>query len=85
MTRAQIAIDGEARETEMQAQVTIKNAEDHYLDHVDAPYGGDFAATVGRFQEGFLEDRVCRDLDEAFAKAVDATLRLLPVIIARNA
>ena len=65
--------------------VTTENAEDIYLDHIDMPYGKDFAAAVGRFQEGFLADRVTADLDVAFAKAVDATLRLLPVIKSRVA
>ena len=48
--------------------ITTHNAEDFYLAHVDQPYGGDFADTVGRFQEGFLADRVTDDLDEAFAE-----------------
>ena len=28
--------------------VTTENAEDIYLDHIDMPYGKDFAAAVGR-------------------------------------
>ncbi len=35
--------------------------DDLYLHHVDQPYGKEFAATVGRLQEGFLRDRVCDD------------------------
>jgi hypothetical protein len=54
-------------------------ADAHYLAHVDQPYGKAFAATVGRFQEGFLRDKT-PDIDEAFALAVEATMRLLPVI-----
>ena len=56
------------------------DAEDIYLSHIDQPYGKVFAATVGRFQEGFLRDKVCRDIDDAFSKAVDAAVRLLDVI-----
>ena len=37
------------------------DADTIYLDHVDQPYGTQFAATVGRLQEGFLRDRVCDD------------------------
>lgn len=54
--------------------------DDLYLAHVDQPYGKRFAATVGRFQEGFLRDRVCDDLDDAFARAVDAAVRLVPAL-----
>jgi hypothetical protein len=43
----------------------------------------EFAAAVGRFQEGFLRDKVCRDLDSAFVKAVDTASRLLPAMQAR--
>ena len=59
------------------------DAEDVYLSHVDKPYGKEWAETVGRFQEGFLRDKVCLDLDEAFAKAVDTAQRLLPAIKAK--
>ncbi len=65
--------------------MTAHNAEDVYLMHVDKPYGKEWAATVGRFQEGFLRDKVCRDLDSAFAKAVDTAQRLLPAIKAKAA
>lgn len=60
--------------------MTPYDAEDIYISHIDQPYGAMLADTVGRFQEGFLRDKVCRDLDEAFAKAVDAAIRLLPAI-----
>lgn len=56
------------------------DADDIYASHVDQPYGRQFAETVGRFQEGFLRDKVCRDLDDAFARAVDAAVRLIPVL-----
>ena len=59
------------------------DADDLYMEHVDQPYGAEFAAVVGRFQEGFLADRVTDDLDEAFARAVDCAIRLLPAIKAR--
>lgn len=55
------------------------DADTIYLDHVDQPYGTQFAATVGRLQEGFLRDGVCDDLDDAFARAVDVAVRLVPV------
>lgn len=54
--------------------------DDLYIHHVDQPYGKRFAETVGRFQEGFLRDGVCDDLDDAFARAVDAAVRLVPVL-----
>ena len=60
-----------------------ESAMDHesiYLNHVDQPYGVRYAATVGRFQEGFLRDKVCRDLSAAFERAVEVTERLVPVL-----
>ena len=60
--------------------MTSYEAEDVYLDHIDAPYGKQFSAIVGRFQEGFLRDKVCKTLDEAFAKAVDAAVRMVPAM-----
>ena len=65
--------------------MTAYDADDFYLSQIDLPHGKEFAATVGRFQEGFLADRVTADVDVAFAKAVDAAKRLLPVIIAKSA
>lgn len=65
--------------------MTNHDAKDIYISHVDKPYGKEWAETVGRFQEGFLKDKVCRDLDAAFAKAVDTAQRLLPAIKARAA
>ncbi len=62
------------------SRIDYSGAEDIYLAHIDQPYGKRFAETVGRFQEGFLRDKVCRDLDSAFAKAVDAAVRLLPAM-----
>jgi hypothetical protein len=60
--------------------MTHDQAIDLYLEQIDRPHGKDFAAMVGRFQEGFLKDKVCRDLDAAFTRAVDAASRLLPAI-----
>jgi len=57
--------------------------DDLYARHVDQPYGAAYAAAVARFQEGFLRDRVCRDLDSAFARAVETAERLLPAIMAK--
>jgi len=65
--------------------MTAYDALNVYLMHVDKPYGKEWADTVGRFHEGFLRDKVCRDLDSAFAKAVDTAQRLLPVIKAKAA
>ena len=56
-----------------------------YISHIDQPYGKHYAACVGRFQEGFLRDKVCRDLDAAFERAVETAERLLPAIIAKVA
>lgn len=55
-------------------------AEDIYISHVDQVYGKQYAATVGRFQEGFLADKVCSDIDDAFSRAVDAAERLVPAM-----
>jgi len=65
--------------------MTYDQAEDFYLDQIDQPHGGEFAKVVGRFQEGFLRDRVTDDIDEAFQRAVDVSSRLLPAIKARLA
>ena len=51
-----------------------------YISHIDAPYGDHYAAMVGRFQEGFLRDNVCRDLDRAFEKAVETCEALIGAI-----
>lgn len=60
--------------------MTENEAHDAYLAQDGTPHFKLFAATVGRFQEGFLRDRVTDDLDEAFTRAVDAAMRLLPAI-----
>lgn len=65
--------------------MTNDQAHDIYLAEVDQPHGSAFAATVGRFQEGFLSDGVTDDIDDAFTRAVDAANRLLPAIKARAA
>ena len=64
--------------------MTYEQAHDFYISQIDLPHGKAFADAVGRFQEGFLRDKVCRDLDSAFVKAVDAASRLLPAMQARN-
>ena len=51
---------------------------------IDAPHGREFAASVGRFQEGFLKDRVTRDIDEAFRRAVQTCAKLAPASAARS-
>ena len=69
----------------MEVTMNAYDAEDIYLNHIDEPYGAEYAATVGRFQEGFLADKVCADLDAAFFRAVKCAERLLPAIRARAA
>jgi hypothetical protein len=61
------------------------DAETLYLSRVDQPYGKHYAETVGRFQEGFLRDKVCKDLDAAFERAVMTAEKLLPAIKAKAA
>ena len=56
-----------------------------YMAHVAKPYGATYAAAVRRYQEGFLKDRVCRDLDAAFARAVETAERLVSAIAAKAA
>jgi hypothetical protein len=53
---------------------------DLYISRIEEPYGKVYAQTVGRFQEGFLRDKVCTDLDDAFSRAVDCAERCLDVI-----
>lgn len=60
--------------------MTAYDAEDRYLSHVDQPYGKRYAAIVGQRQEAMLRDKTCRDLDEAFARAVESTEQLIPVL-----
>jgi|DEB0MinimDraft_6_1074348.scaffolds.fasta_scaffold242317_1 hypothetical protein len=59
--------------------MTYEQADDFYIAQIDQPYGSKFAATVWRYQEGFLGD-VTDDPAEAFRRAVDTTSRLLPAI-----
>lgn len=65
--------------------MTLDEAHDFYIAQSDLPHGREFAAMVGRFQEGFLKDRVTRDIDEAFRRAVEASAKLLPAMNARAA
>lgn len=60
--------------------MTLDEAHDAFIDKTNGPHAAAFAATVGRFQEGLLRDRVTRDLDEAFRRAVETTMTLLPAI-----
>jgi hypothetical protein len=59
--------------------MTIDQAHTAYNAQIDLPHGAIYAAAVRRFQRNFMSERVCRDLDEAFARAVDACERLIPV------
>lgn len=56
------------------------NINEAYLTHSKALYGKLFADTVTRFQIGFVADGVCPDAESAFDRAVEAAVRLLPVI-----
>jgi hypothetical protein len=60
--------------------MTYEQAEDFYISQIDLQHGKEFAAAVGRFQEGFLADRVTDDIDEAFRRAVDCAKRSLMII-----
>jgi hypothetical protein len=51
-----------------------------YMNHATQTYGKKYASVVRRFQDGFLADRVCKDVDKAFCRAVETTERLIPVI-----
>lgn len=51
-----------------------------YMQHTHQAYGERYAAAVKRFQDGFLKDRVCKDLDAAFERAVETTEKLVPVL-----
>lgn len=57
--------------------MTHDEAHDFYIAQIDQPHGTRFAATVGRFQEGFLADKVTRDVDEAFRRAVEASAKFV--------
>jgi hypothetical protein len=57
----------------------IDQAHAAYIAQIDLPHGKIYAAAVRRFQHNFLRERVCTDLDEAFARAVDTCERLIPV------
>lgn len=61
------------------------DAHDIYLSRIDEPFGKVYAETVGRFQEGFLRDKVCSDLEDAFARAVDCAERSLTIIKIKGA
>ena len=63
----------------------IDIAHDLYMSREDEPCWQHYAATVGRFQEGFLRDKVCTDVDQAFARAVEAAERAISVIKERAA
>jgi hypothetical protein len=51
-----------------------------YMMHARQAYGERYAAAVKRFQDGFLKDRVCKDLDAAFERAVETTEKLVPAL-----
>lgn len=60
--------------------MTYEQAEDFYIANIDKAHGKEFAAAVGRFQEGFLADDVTSDLNAAFTRAVDVASRLIPAM-----
>ena len=59
--------------------MTYNEAEDFYIDQIDQPHGKRFAASVGRFQEGFLADGVTDDLDEAFRRGVECAAKFVEI------
>jgi len=65
--------------------MTNDQAIDLYIARIDESFGKVYAQVVGRFQEGFLADGVCSDLDDAFARAVDCAERSLSVIKIKSA
>lgn len=68
--------------------MTFKQANDLYMERtLLAPevWADEYAATVGRFQEGFLKDKVCKDVDSAFARAVEAVEKFVSIYRARAA
>lgn len=60
--------------------MTEDQAHNFYDNIIDTPGGDRFARIVGRYQEGFLRDRVTDDIDAAFVKAVDTASRLWAAI-----
>jgi hypothetical protein len=60
--------------------MTTAEAIEYYNANMNAPHGAMFCKVVGRYQEGFLRDKVTDDLDVAFAKAVDTARRLMDAI-----
>lgn len=59
-----------------------------YCERIDGPRGHEYAAMVGRFQEGFLKDRVFKGrdrLEKAFNRAVEVAEVMMPAIVARAA
>jgi acyl-CoA synthetase (NDP forming) len=61
--------------------MTYQAALDFYIDEMTKPHGAAFTKAVGIYQEGFLRDKVTRDVNEAFRRAVDTAKRILPAII----
>jgi hypothetical protein len=64
--------------------MTYDEAEDLYISQIDLPHGSMFAASVGRFQEGFLADRVTDDLDEAFRRGVECAAKFIEIFKAKT-
>ncbi len=60
--------------------MTYETAITTYISRIEEAFGSVYADTVGRFQEGFLADKVVSDLDDAFVKAVDCAERSLAII-----
>lgn len=50
-----------------------------YMDHAMSNYGDIYTKAVGRYQEGFIRDKVCKDVDAAFCKAVEVCEKLIHV------
>lgn len=65
--------------------MTFEQALEFYIEHMDKDYGNLFAASVGRFQEGFLSDSVTDDVDEAFRRGVEAASKFIDLFKIRAA
>ena len=60
-------------------------AKQKYLKHKNTTYGDIYESSVKRFQEGFLKDKVCNDIDHAFEKAVEVCEKLIKIFKIQSA
>jgi hypothetical protein len=72
-------LGNEARQTG-ERQMTHEEAITAYNANIDLPHGDTFYNVTGRFQENFLREGVTSDCDEAFRRAVECAVKLLPAM-----